>query len=127
MKLTNVAYIQEYIPHQRDLRVILINYRPVLAYWRERPAERFKTNVFQGGVINFQKVPDDALYMARQYSKKCRFNDVGLDMMRVNRKWYLIEANMKYGRKGLNLKGMNLKEILREKILSGDLTDSDGL
>jgi len=33
----------------------------------------------------------------------------------------LIEANMKYGRKGLEIKGMDLKQILREKLLSGDL------
>ena len=29
---TRVAYIQQYLPHRRDLRVVLINYRPVLAY-----------------------------------------------------------------------------------------------
>ena len=124
LKLTRVAYIQEYLPHERDLRVILINYKPLLAYWRERPDRTFKTNVFQGGRINFQGIPEDGILLAQEYSKKCRMNDVGLDMMKVRGKWHLIEANMTYGRKGLRLKGMDLKEILRRKLLSGELTDT---
>ncbi|OPX38842.1 MAG: hypothetical protein B1H13_10710, partial [Desulfobacteraceae bacterium 4484_190.3] len=36
LSLTKIAYIQEYVPHEKDLRVILINYDPVLAYWRFR-------------------------------------------------------------------------------------------
>jgi len=36
----------------------------------------------------------------------------------------VIEANMEYGRKGLRMKGMNLKQILREKLLAGELTPS---
>jgi hypothetical protein len=36
----------------------------------------------------------------------------------------VIEANMAYGREGLRLKGMNLKQILREKLLSGELMPS---
>ncbi|MBW2609032.1 MAG: RimK family alpha-L-glutamate ligase [Deltaproteobacteria bacterium] len=123
-RLTSVAYIQEYMPPERDLRVILINYSTVLAYWRESPSKTFKTNIFQGGSINFEDIPEDGLNLAREYSRRCRFNDVGLDMMDVNGKWYLIEANMKYGRKGLRLKGMNLKEILRERLLSGELLSS---
>jgi hypothetical protein len=33
----------------------------------------------------------------------------------------VIEANMEYGREGLRIKGMDLKQILREKLLSGKL------
>ena len=36
LRLTNIAYIQEFLHHDRDLRVVLINYQPVLAYWRIR-------------------------------------------------------------------------------------------
>ncbi|HJX33751.1 MAG TPA: hypothetical protein VJ373_01115 [Desulfatiglandales bacterium] len=123
LKLTNVAYIQEYVPHERDLRVVLINYRPLLAYWRERSSVTFKTNVYQGGIINFRDIPDNALSSAKEYAMKCKFNDVGLDMINADGKWYLIEANMNYGRKGLKLMGMNLKEILKERLLNGELMD----
>ncbi len=122
LELTKVAYIQEYIPHSRDLRVILINYKPVLAYWRESTPRTFKTNVYQGGTINFRDIPHEGLLMAQEYAIKCNFNDAGLDMMNINGQWHLIEANMTYGRKGLKIKGMDLKQIIREKLLSGELT-----
>ena len=121
LELTKVAYIQEYIPHKRDLRVILINYKPILAYWRECPANSFMSNISQGGAINFNDIPESGIRSAVEYSKRCRFNDVGLDMIRVNDIWYLIEANMKYGRRGLKIKRMELKEIIREKLLAGEI------
>ncbi|MBW1912086.1 MAG: ATP-grasp domain-containing protein [Deltaproteobacteria bacterium] len=121
LKLTSVAYIQEYMPHERDLRVILISHQVVLAYWRERPSDGFKTNLFQGGVINFDDIPEKGLKAAREYSKMCRFNDVGVDIIQKNGEYYLIEANMNYGRKGLIQKGMDLKVILRERLLAGEL------
>jgi ribosomal protein S6--L-glutamate ligase len=123
LRLTKVAYIQEYLPHKRDLRIILINYKPVLAYWRESQQGNFRTNLFQGGTIHFKDIPDEPLVLAQEYSRKCRFNDVGLDFIFHHNKWYLIEANMKYGRKGLKTAGLALKEIIRDKLLSGELTD----
>jgi ribosomal protein S6--L-glutamate ligase len=121
LKLTRIAYIQEYLPHDRDLRVLLLNYQPVLAYWRiSRPGD-FRTNLSQGGTISFDDVSAEGLRLAQETSRKCRFNDVGMDLIFSEGKWYIIEANMKYGRQGLKMKGLNLKEILRRKLLSGEL------
>ena len=119
--MTKVAYAQEYLPHRRDLRIVLINCEPVLAYWRECAPGDFKSNLYQGGSINFGDIPEEPLLRAVETAVKCRFNDVGLDFIEYNGKWYLIEANMKYGRKGLKIKGMDIKQILREKLLSGEL------
>lgn len=121
LRLTSVAYIQQYLPHDRDLRVILINYRSILAYWRVAKPGSFKTNISQGGRIDFDDIPPEPLRLAERTAKMCRFNDVGLDLIHFNGKWYVIEANMKYGRKGLKLRGMDLKKLLREMLLSGEL------
>jgi len=121
LKLTSVAYIQEYLPHDRDLRVILINYRIVLAYWRIARPGSFKTNISQGGRIAFDNIPPEPLMLAERTARMCRFNDVGLDLIHSGGKWYVIEANMKYGRKGLKLRGLDLKQLLREMLLSGEL------
>jgi ribosomal protein S6--L-glutamate ligase len=121
LRLTSVAYIQEYLPHERDLRVVLINYEPVLSYWRQRDPSNFRTNLHQGGTLQFSDIPQEALSLAQQTALQCKFNDVGLDLIPCRGKWYVIEANMEYGREGLRMKGMNLKQILREKLLSGDL------
>lgn len=124
LKLVKVAYVQEYLPHERDMRIILINYRPVLAYWRVNQAGNFRSNLSQGGTIDFQHIPEDILELAADYARRCRLNDVGMDFIFAQDAWHLIEANMMYGREGLKKKGLTLKEILRQKLLAGELTDS---
>jgi ribosomal protein S6--L-glutamate ligase len=119
---TQVAYIQEYIPHDRDLRVVLINHQPVIAYWRIRHPDNFRTNLSQGGQISFDNIPSSGIKAAQEASRKCRFNDVGIDLIPHENQWLVIEANMKYGRKGLKMKGLDLKEVLREKLLAGELS-----
>jgi len=121
LKITKFAYIQEFIPHSKDLRVVLINYEPVLAYWRKLPQDNFRANIFQGGVIDFENIPQDALDLAQEYARRCNFNDVGLDLLQCDDTWYLIEANMQYGREGFRKKNMVLKEVIRRKLLAGTL------
>jgi ribosomal protein S6--L-glutamate ligase len=121
LRLTRVAYIQEYLPHEKDLRVILINYRPALAYWRIRGRDHFRTNLSQGGRVSFEDVPEEGIRLAQESAAQCRLNDVGLDLIRSGGRWYVIEANMKYGRKALRIKGLDLKGIMRRKLLAGEL------
>ncbi|MEA2039088.1 MAG: RimK family alpha-L-glutamate ligase [Thermodesulfobacteriota bacterium] len=121
LKLAGTAYIQEYLPHDRDLRVVLINYKPVLAYWRVRRDGDFRTNLSQGGTISFDDVPLHGIKLARDAARKCRFNDVGMDLIKCRGKWHVIESNMKYGRKGLKMKGLDLKQVIRQKLVSGEL------
>jgi len=45
---TRIAYIQEYLAHDRDLRVVLINYKVVIAYWRLQASGDFRTNLDTG-------------------------------------------------------------------------------
>ena len=75
LRVTKVAYIQEYIPHDMDLRVILINYDPVLAYWRIRKKGEFRTNIALGGRFDFENIPEEAIFFAKQCAIKCKFND----------------------------------------------------
>ena len=121
LDLTQIAYIQEYLPHDRDLRVVLINYNPVLAYWRIRGPGNFRTNLSQGGRISFDDIPIGGVSLARNSALRCKFDDVGLDLINCRGTWYVIEANMKYGRKGLKMMGLDLKEIMRQKLLNGEL------
>ena len=122
LQLRKIAYIQEYLPHERDLRVVLINFQPALAYWRVRRPGNFRTNLSQGGEISFDRIPRQGVDMAQSAARKCNLNDVGIDLINSQGRWYVIEANMKYGRKGLKMKGLDLKEILRSKLLAGELS-----
>ncbi|MBU0729017.1 MAG: RimK family alpha-L-glutamate ligase [Proteobacteria bacterium] len=124
LRVVKVGYIQEYLPHSRDLRVVLINYRCVLAYWRKCAPGNFRANISQGGEIDFDNVPEEAIGLAEKYARRCKFNDVGLDLLLHDDSWYIIEANMQYGREGFRKKKMVLKEVIREKLLSGELFSS---
>lgn len=121
LRTNAIAYIQEYLPHRRVLRVVLINYEPVVAYWRQNPPGDFRSNLLQGGMIQFDVVPRGAIELAQTVARECRFDDVGLDLIECKGVWYVIEANMLYGRQGLRFKGLDLKEIIRAKLLSGEL------
>jgi ribosomal protein S6--L-glutamate ligase len=124
LEVHKIAYIQEFLPHERDLRVVLINYQPVLSYWRIRCPGNFRSNLAQGGKICFDDIPREGIKTAQEAARKCRLNDVGIDLIHSQGQWYIMEANMKYGRKGLKMKGLDLKEILRGKLLSGELLAS---
>jgi ribosomal protein S6--L-glutamate ligase len=116
-----VAYIQEFLPHDRDLRAVLVNYEPVLVYWREKNPREFRANLSQGGKLCFDNIPLEAVHLAQQSAMQCKFDDVGLDLIYSKGQWYVIEANMKYGRQALKSLGLDLKEIIRQKLLSGKL------
>jgi ribosomal protein S6--L-glutamate ligase len=122
---TRIAYIQEYLPHDRDLRVVLINYKVVIAYWRLQAPGEFRANLHQGGTMDFNNIPSEAIRLAQECARACRLNDVGLDFLHSNNRWHLIEANMQYGRMGLTKKGLVLKEVIRKMLLAGELLSTD--
>ncbi|RPH86194.1 MAG: hypothetical protein EHM75_08475 [Desulfobacteraceae bacterium] len=115
-----VAYIQEYLPLERDLRVVLINHQVILAYWKKgRPGE-FRHNVAQGGELDFEGIPSEALHFAREVTRACNFNDVGLDLCHTAQDgWMVMEANMNYGRQGLVSRGFHLPEVYRSLMEKG--------
>jgi len=95
-----VAYIQEYFPIDRDIRVVVIGNRIVHAYWRiARPGE-FRSNLAAGATISLEKVPSEALDLALVCAGKCGWDDVGIDICWVDGRGYVLEANMKYGKEG---------------------------
>jgi len=117
-----VAYVQEYLPLDRDLRVILINHQIILAYWKIAPEGEFRNNLAQGASIRFDAVPDEALVFAEQVTRRCNFNDVGLDLCHSSdRGWLILEANMNYGLQGLKEKGMDIRLVLKDLKLEGKI------
>jgi ribosomal protein S6--L-glutamate ligase len=108
------AYIQEYLPIDRDLRVVLIKGRVIHAYWRIHQAGEFRNNVAQGGRISFDPIPDEALRFAADVAGRCGFEEVGLDICRANSRYYVIEANMVFGLEGFRQKDLDVYCILRD-------------
>ncbi len=113
------AYIQEYLPTDRDMRIIIIGQKIRLAYFRTASPENFRTNLAQGGRIGFDPVPQEACELALSAALKCGWDDVGIDIIEHDKKFYVLEANMKYGTKGFEKAGINYKQMLAGLIIQG--------
>ena len=62
-------YIQDFVPMEADIRVMLIGHKPVCAFWRRPPKGGWLTNTSQGGSMDYQDVPKSVLDLAVKASK----------------------------------------------------------
>ncbi len=62
-------YIQDFIPMEADIRVMLIGHKPVCAFWRRAPKGEWLTNTSQGGSMDYMNVPKSVLDLAVRTSK----------------------------------------------------------
>jgi ribosomal protein S6--L-glutamate ligase len=115
------AYIQEYLELERDLRVVCFNRRPVHAYWRERVAGDFRTNISLGGRVGLEGVPEAALDLAGQVAERCGLDEVGLDLCEHRGSFLVIEANMAFGLKGFEAAGKDFKTIVKQILESDEI------
>ena len=121
LELTDVAYIQEYLPADRDIRAVIIGDRIVHAYWREAPENEFRCNLALGGRISLDPIPSQALDLALRTARSCRWDDVGVDIIQHNGHFYVLEANMKYGREGFRQAGINYIKLMEEMIANEEI------
>lgn len=117
----HLAYIQEYLPIKKDIRVVVIGSRPVLAYWRIPVEGEFRSNVSLGGRISFDDLPEEAVELALHTAQKCGFDDVGIDICFHNGRYYVLEANMKYGKQGFLAKGIDYVKMMEKMIDDGEI------
>jgi len=118
---TTPAYIQEYLPIDRDIRVVVIGQQVVHAYWRIAAEGEFRTNVALGARISLDAVPEAAIDLALQTAKSCHWNDVGIDICLHADRFYVLEANMKYGKEGFRAAGINYEELMGRLITGGEI------
>jgi len=121
LDLTHTAYIQEYFPIDRDMRVVVIGKNVVHAYWRISEPGEFRSNVGKGATILLDPVPQGAIDLALRTARLCRWDDVGIDICRYNGKYYLFEANMKYGKQGFKAAGINYDRLMEQLIENDDI------
>ncbi len=118
---TTVAYIQEYLPCERDIRAVIIGRKIVHAYWRIAPQNDFRTNVAVGATICFDSIPKAVLDLAQSVAGRCQWDDVGIDIGIHNSNLYVLEGNMKYGREGFRKAGKDYSKIMEDMIAKGEI------
>jgi ribosomal protein S6--L-glutamate ligase len=115
------AYIQEYLPIDRDMRLVVIGRRVVLGYWRLALPGNHRTNVAAGGAIDLSPLPQAALKLALHVAATCGWDDVGIDICEHRGQFYVLEANMKYGREGFRRAGIDYHKMLEKLIIDGEI------
>jgi len=108
------AYIQEYLPIDRDIRVVLLGGKVVHAYWRIPSEGEFRNNVARGADISYDNVPEEVLRFAEDIARRCRFDEVGVDICWAHGRYYILEANMVFGLEGFRQAGLDIYELLAQ-------------
>ena len=115
-RMSRTAYIQEYLHTDRDIRVVVIGGKAVHAYWRIASSSEFRSNIALGGSIQLGNIPAEALDLALCAARKCRWDDVGIDILPHAGQFYVLEGNMKYGRQGFKAAGIDYVEMMERMI-----------
>jgi len=121
LKSNNVVYLQEYLPSDRDIRVVVIGRQVVHSYWRVNAPGDFRSNVFQGGRIELDSVPPEAVALGLKTAMDCGWNDVGVDILVHKGRYFVLEGNMKYGRRGFRKAGIDYHELMERLIENGNI------
>lgn len=118
-RLTRAGYIQEYFEIDRDLRVVVMRGQPIHAYWRIAKPGEFRTNVSRGATISFDNIPDEGVALAVNTARVCQLDDAGFDICFHNGRYWVLEANMKYGKEGFRQAGIDYYQLMDKMIENG--------
>jgi ribosomal protein S6--L-glutamate ligase len=115
------GYVQEYLEMDRDLRVVVIRGKCIHAYWRIAQPGEFRTNVSRGATISFEDIPEEGVNLAVETARRCRLDDVGLDICFSKGQYWVLEANMKYGKQGFRQAGIDFYALMDKMIENDEL------
>ena len=112
-----ILYAQEYLDIRRDLRVVRVSNKTVLAYWRAGAEGQFLNNVAAGGTIDYSGIPDKAIDLVAEISRELDINYAGFDVAEVDGRFYVLEYNLFFGTQALNEKKIALAPVIYQYLL----------
>lgn len=110
----DVLYVQELLPIDRDLRIIVVGDKALGGYWRKAAPAGFHNNVAQGGEIIIDDVPQAALELAEKVARHFGIDHAGFDIAMVDGHPYLFEFNRVFGNQGLAAAGIDVDAAITE-------------
>lgn len=115
-----VLYIQEYLPIDRDLRVVYIGNKVISAYWRIAEEGKFHNNIAKGASYSFEDIPLQAVDLVDRVAKTLGINHAGFDVVEVEGKFYILEFNVLFGNEGLKHQGIRAEDYIYKYISNND-------
>lgn len=110
-----VVYIQEYLPIDRDLRIVWVGKQVVAAYWRIANSG-FHNNVAMGATISFDNIPNAALQLVEHVALSLNIDYAGFDVAIVDDWCYLLEFNVRFGTQALNQREIKLGPVILQTL-----------
>lgn len=115
---SDILYIQEYLPADRDLRVCIVGDEVVSAYWKIGEEGQFHHNLAKGGTISVDSIPQEALQLALYTARSLGINHAGFDILVSGGACYLLEFNVLFGNEGLRELGIPIELKIHEYIMN---------
>ncbi|HEX5055683.1 MAG TPA: hypothetical protein VFX02_04210 [Gammaproteobacteria bacterium] len=112
-----VLYAQEYLPIDRDLRLVVIGDRVVASYWRLQSPDGFHNNIAAGGSLDFAPAPAAAVELVERLSRQLEINHAGFDVAMVGEQPYILEFNRLFGNHGLSEQDIRPAELIYQYLL----------
>lgn len=106
-----ILYLQEYLPLDRDLRVVIIGKEAISAYWRINP-HNLLHNIAQGGTISYDHIPTDVVLKVVELANKLGIDHAGFDVGVVDNFPYIWEFNVLFGNQGLLDQGIDTAKLI---------------
>lgn len=117
----DVLYVQEYLPIDRDLRVVCVGGRVISAYWRVGREGSHLNNVAQGGTIDTRDIPQGALTLVETLCRQLGIDHAGFDVAVAGGHYYLFEFNPLFGTQALLQQRIPLGRIILDYLERGGI------
>ncbi|GGY44917.1 hypothetical protein GCM10011297_17380 [Bacterioplanes sanyensis] len=95
-----LLYVQEYLPIDRDLRIVWVGQEVVGGFWRMQSDNGFHTNLARGGEARSGVLPDAAVNLVKQLAQGLNIDHGGFDIAMVGQYPFVLEFNRLFGNQG---------------------------
>jgi ribosomal protein S6--L-glutamate ligase len=117
----NPAYIQEYVPPELELRVVVINYERIFGSWRRVAGGNHRENSVRAGAWQRKDLPREAINLAKNVAHKGGLSDVTVEMIFDGHQFLVLELNFQYDEMGDLHPGQERLKTVMEMIERGEL------
>jgi ribosomal protein S6--L-glutamate ligase len=109
---SDVIYAQEFLPIDRDLRIVWIGDKIIGGYWRLQSPDGFHNNIARGGEMMPGPMPVAAIQLVTKVAQGLGINHAGFDIAMVDNYPFILEFNRMFGNQGINSLVGDTTEVL---------------
>lgn len=111
-------YVQQLLPIDRDLRLVVIGQQVIGGYWRTQGQNGFHNNIAQGGEVFLGLLPESAVSLVTDIAKTLGIDHAGFDIAMVDGHPYVLEFNRLFGNLGLTMQNIEPGKWIYDYLLS---------